>query len=350
MNIEKRVERLSKESWALIAKIDEKKGQWQGRLPLGPQSFGHLQKSVLITSTGASTRIEGAKLSDQEVEQLLKGLKPTTWESRDEQEVRGYYEVLGNVFEAWQALTLSESTIKHLHKEVLQYVSKDVRHRGDYKKTENTVKAYDETGKEIGIVFETLPAYLTPKHMQELAQNTQEALHTESTHPLIAIANFIVEFLYIHPFQDGNGRLSRILTNMLLLKAGYVYMPYVSHEKLIEDNKENYYLALRQSQKTFGTKNRENINDWLQFFLQVLLQQSEMALALIDGERIETLLSPKQLLVWEYMTCAGEVTPKATVEATGVARPTVNQALVKLVNLKKIQKIGQGRATRYRVV
>lgn len=335
------------EIWAKIAKIDEIKGRWTGGLKLSPQILIRLKKSVLVTSSGASTRIEGSKLSDEEVEAFIQGVKPGKWESRDEQEVRGYYELLSNVFDAWRTLSFSESSLKHFHKELLKYVEKDERHRGEYKKGENSVKMFDADGKEIGVVFETTPAYLTPKKMQELVSFTLTALEEKNIHSLLVIGNFIVEFLRIHPFQDGNGRLSRVLTNLLLLKKDYAYAPYVSHEKLIEDNKENYYIALRRSQKSFGTE-KEDITPWLDFFLTMLLKQSEMALELMESEQVEKLLSPKQLAVWEHIQGVSEATPSEIAEKTGVARPTVNQALTRLLKVERIEKIGSGRSTRYR--
>lgn len=346
-SFEARFTALPGEIWAKIAKIDEIKGRWTGGLRLSPQLLMRLKKSVLVTSSGASTRIEGAELSDEEVESLIQGVKPGKWEGRDEQEVRGYYELLNNIFDTWQTLSFSESAIKHFHKELLKYVEKDERHRGEYKKGENSVKMFDTEGKEIGVVFETTPAYLTPKKMQELVGFTLTALEEKNIHPLLVIGNFIVEFLRVHPFQDGNGRLSRVLTNLLLLKKDYAYAPYVSHEKLIEDNKENYYIALRRSQKSFGT-DKEDIAPWLDFFLTMLLKQSEMALELMESERVEKLLSPKQLAVWEYIQSVTEATPSEIAEKTRVARPTVNQALTRLLKVERIEKIGSGRGTRYR--
>lgn len=333
--------------WSKIVKIDEIKGRWTGGINLSPQILGRLEKSVLVTSAGASTRIEGAKLTDMEVEKLIHGIKIGKWKNRDEQEVSGYYELLKNVFDSWNALSFSESAIKHFHNEMLKHVSKDERHRGDYKKIENDVKMYDEKGNVIGVVFETVPAYLAPKEMQELMEWTKKALKEKKIHPLLVVGNFVVEFLNIHPFQDGNGRLSRILTNLLLLKVGYLYMPYISHEKFIEDNKDEYYIALRRSQKTFKTKD-ESVADWLEFFLNMILKQSEMAMELLGSEQVEKLLSPKQLSVWEYLQNVIEATPLEIAEKAGVARPTVNQVLTKLLKLNKIEKIGSGRGTRYR--
>ncbi|MFA5750394.1 MAG: Fic family protein [Candidatus Shapirobacteria bacterium] len=346
---DKRIKNIPQNIWSLISHIDELKGRWIGGASLNPQALKRLKRSVLITSTGASTRIEGGKLSDEDVEKMMRGLSVKKFEDRDAQEVKGYYELLDNIFSAWKQIQFSESFIKHAHKELLKYSSKDERHRGDYKKMENSVEMYDEHGKSIGVVFETTKAYLVPNQMEELVAWTKKTLTTGTFHPLLVIGSFLVEFLAIHPFQDGNGRLSRVLANLLMLQAGYAYVPYVSREKFIEDNKADYYLTLRKSQKTLKTK-QENISAWLEFFLKISLTQAKQAIELLSKENIERLLSPKQLDVWKHVASVEEATPGEIAKATGVARPTVSQALDVLMRLKKVERIGQGRTTRYRKV
>ncbi|MHC4124521.1 MAG: Fic family protein [Planctomycetota bacterium] len=332
-----------------IAQIDELKGQWIAGAKLSPQILGRLKRSVLVTSTGASTRIEGARLSDEDVEKLMRGISMQKFKDRDKQEVKGCYELLQNVFDSWKSIKFSENAIKHFHKELLKYVNKDRLHRGEYKKSENKVEMIDTEGKPVGILFDTTPAYLTPIKMHELIDTTQKAFNEKKYHPLLIVSNFLVEFLNIHPFQDGNGRISRILTNLLLLQAGYLYVPYVSHEKLIEDNKPDYYMSLRKSQKTFKTKH-PSIVPWIDFFLSVIIRQSEMAVELLSRENVEKLLSVKQLAIWQYMQTVDEATPLDIAKNAKVARPTVNQALDRLMRLKKIQRIGMGRSTRYRKI
>ncbi len=344
---DQRLASIPSELWSKITQIGELKGQWIAGARLSPQVLGRLKRSVLITSTGASTRIEGARLSDEDVEKLMRGIDIQKFTDRDKQEVKGYFELLENVFDSWKSLKLSESAIKHFHKELLKYVAKDETHRGDYKKIENKVEMIDAAGKSIGTLFDTTPAYLTPKETQELVEWTQATLQEKKYHPLLIVGNFLVEFLQIHPFQDGNGRLSRILTNLLLLKEGYLYMPYISHEKLVEDNKPEYYLALRQSQKTFKT-DKETIVPWLDFFFTIFLKQSQMAVELLSKENIEKLLSKKQLSIWQYLQTVEEAAPGEIAKKAKVARPTVNQALDKLLRLKKVERIGLGRSTRYR--
>jgi len=342
-----RIEYISASLVSKLSRIDELKGKWMIGAQLSPQALGRLKRSVLITSTGASTRIEGAMLSDSDIEKLMCGIGVQKFADRDKQEVNGYYELLKNIFNSWKRLRLNESTIKHFHQELLKYVEKDKHHRGDYKKRENMVHMIDEAGQSIGILFETTSAFLAPNEMQELVGWTQDALDKKTFHPLLVIGNFLVEFLKIHPFQDGNGRLSRVLTNLLLLKAGYLYAPYVSHEKLVEDNKPDYYFALRQSQKTIGTE-KEDIGAWLEFFLSMILDQSQRAVDLLSKESVEKFLSKKQLVVWNYLKKAEVVSTGDIVKKTKVARGTVKQAIEVLLRLKKIERIGLGRSSRYR--
>jgi len=347
MNYNKRIQNIPQNIWQIINQIDELKGRWIGGAEINPQALGRLKRSVLITSSGASTRIEGAKLSDEDIEKMMRGLSMQKFADRDKQEVRGYYELLENIFNSFNKIPFSESSIQHLHKELLKYVEKDKLHRGEYKKSENRVEMINEVGQSVGVLFDTTPAWLTPKEMLELVEWTREAITKKEIHPLLIIGNFLVEFLKIHPFQDGNGRLSRVLTNLLMLRAGYEYMPYISHEKLIEDNKVEYYVTLRKSQKTFKTNN-PNITSWLEFFFNILLMQAKQAIELLSKENIEKLLSPKQLLVWQYLLEVSEATPGEISKNTKVARPTVSQALDTLLRLKKVERIGQGRTTRYK--
>ncbi len=343
-----RIEKVLPTILSLLSRIDGLNGQWIGGANLSPQALSRLKHSVLVTSTGASTRIEGAKLSDAEVNKLMRGLATQKLADRDAQEVRGYYELLQIVFDSYPNIIISENVIKQLHAELLKYSSKDSRHQGAYKKLENQAEMKDTSGKVLSVLFETTPAFLAPKEMNELVTWTKDSLANKSYHPLLIISNFVVEFLRIHPFLDGNGRLSRVLTNLLLLQAGYAYMPYVSHEKLIEDNKTEYYITLRQSQKSFST-GKETIASWTTFFLTVLQAQAEQAIKLLSDESIENLLSPNQLLVWLYIKSIGEDTSVQEItDATNVARPTVRQAIERLLSLKKVQRIGLGRATRYR--
>lgn len=334
--------------WDKITRIESLNGQWTGGARLGPQALGRLKRSVLVTSTGASTRIEGAQLSDADVEKLMRGISIQQFSDRDKAEVRGYFELLENVFESWRTLRLTEGLIKHFHRELLQYVEKDAPHRGDYKRSENKVHMVDAAGESVGVLFDTTPAYRTAFEMHDLVDWTRESLDRGDVQPILVIGGFLVQFLQIHPFQDGNGRVSRILTNLLMLQAGYGFVPYVSHEKIVEDNKPDYYLALRASQRTFGTP-EETIVPWLDFFLDTVHEQARRALDLLTAERIEPLLSPRQLEVWEFLRHVEEAAPLEIATALDIPRPTINQVVNRLMELGKIERLGLGRGTRYRI-
>ncbi|MBN2715275.1 MAG: Fic family protein, partial [Deltaproteobacteria bacterium] len=239
--------RITHELLTAIGEIDEFKGRWEALGNLAPERLSALKRIATIESVGSSTRIEGVKLTDEEVERLLSGLEVHSFRSRDEQEVAGYADVMELIFESYADMELSENIIRQLHGMLLRYSEKDGRHRGKYKTVSNNVEAFDEMGRSIGIIFETASPFDTPRLMETLISWTNDALKKKKDHPLLVIATFVVRFLAIHPFQDGNGRLSRALTTLLLLRAGYLYVPYSSLERIVEDSKNDYYQALRRA-------------------------------------------------------------------------------------------------------
>lgn len=257
----------------LISYIDGFKGKWNIAEKQENRYLKELRKIATIESIGSSTRIEGATLTDREVQELLKDIKITKLKSRDEQEVIGYYEVLELTFENYADIKLSESYIKQLHQLLLKYSDKDKRHRGGYKHLSNKVVATYPTGEQRTIFATTEPA-LVPGEMQELVAWTNETLEHERIHPLIVIGSFIYDFLSIHPFQDGNGRLSRLLTTLCLLQNDYSFIQYISFEHHIEQKKKTYYEVLMSGQKNRGT-GQERIDLWMIFFLESLKSLTE---------------------------------------------------------------------------
>jgi Fic family protein len=251
----------------LIADIDEFKGRWKAIETLAPERLTSLRRIATIESVGSSTRIEGSKLSDAEVEKLLSGMETKSFASRDEQEVAGYADAIDMIFASHDAITLTENHIKQLHGVLLKYSIKDQDHRRFYKKVPNHVETFAPDGKSMGVIFETATPFETPGWMKELVEWFNQSVQEENQHPLILIGIFIVVFLGIHPFKDSNGRLSRILTTLLLLRAGYGYVPYSSMETVIEANKDSYYLALRRTQQTVRMED-QSWEPWLVFFLK----------------------------------------------------------------------------------
>jgi Fic family protein len=332
-----------------IRQLDEFKGFWKGHLNISPQILHRLKKFALITSTGASTRIEGAYLTDEEVKKLLSGLKIQKLRDRSQQEVAGYAELTKLIFDHYKDIKWNENGIKHFHKILLQYSEKDIHHHGEYKKGSNAVVARDTEGKET-VIFNPTPPYLTPKEMKELVDFTKMNLQTKETHPLFIIGHFVCEFLAIHPFQDGNGRLSRALTNLLLLQEGYSYVQYVSLEKIIEEQKDLYYVSLRKSQK-YREKRKHNITPWMDFFLNILIKQTEQAKAILKRKTIEDELSENQLAVLSLLQAnKNKLAVSDIVGKTDINRNTVRKVLERLRDLNLIKQTGLGRGARWVVL
>lgn len=338
---------ITPELLALISEIDEFKGAWRALGTLAPDRLNALRRIATIESIGSSTRIEGSKLTDREVENLLGKLEIKKFESRDEQEVAGYAEVMETIFSAWQDISLTENHIKQLHRDLLRYSEKDTRHRGEYKTIRNDVGAFDTNGNMIGVVFETATPFNTPKRMTELLSWHRDTLEVGRIHPLLRIAIFIVVFLEIHPFQDGNGRLSRVLTTLLLLQAGYVYVPYASLESVIENSKEGYYLALRQTQSTIRT-DAPNWQSWLMFFMRALQQQKRKLTAKVEREKnMLSVLSELAVSIIDYAKDHGRVTTRDMVRETGASTNTLKSTFASLVEKGYLVRHGGGRSTWY---
>jgi len=338
---------ITPEILALISALDEFKGAWRALGTLAPDRLSALRRVATIESIGSSTRIEGSKLSDREVEKLLSKLEIKSFDTRDAQEVASYAETMELVYSSWDAITLTENHIKQLHRDLLKYSKKDTSHRGKYKTQSNSIAAFDNAGKQIGIVFETATPFDTQRLMTEAVGWTREELETRQLHPLLVTAIFIVVFLEIHPFQDGNGRLSRILTTLLLLRAGYSYVPYSSLESVIEQSKEAYYLALRQTQGTVRT-DTPNWQPWLLFFLRALEQQMKRLAKKVEREKIVLSAMPElSVQIVEHAREHGRVTIGEMAKLTGTSRNTLKQHFRQLQEKGHIVLHGSGRGAWY---
>jgi Fic family protein len=334
-----------------IAAIDEFKGEWRAVESVGPERLQSLRRVATIESVGSSTRIEGAKLSDREVEALLGGLDSESFRSRDEQEVAGYAYVMETIQTSWADMRLTEGLVLQLHRDLLRYSSKDERHLGAWKTNPNHVAAIGPEGNEVGVIFETATPFDTPKLMEELLAWHAGEESNPTLHPLLRIAVFVVVFLAIHPFQDGNGRLSRILNNLLLLQAGYGFTSYSSLESIVEHNKEAYYLALRRTQTGLKSENAD-WEPWFLFFLRSMQSQIDRLRERLDAaeetspgypdlsplaERLATLLSERATL-----------TVAEAADATESNRNTIKDKLRELVDAGLAELHGKGRGAHYR--
>lgn len=331
----------------LIARIDEFKGAWYALGALAPDRLSALRRVATIESIGSSTRIEGSRLSDREVERLLSRLEIQSFASRDEQEVAGYAELMDLIFLSWQDIPFTENHIRQLHQILLRHSEKDARHRGHYKTHSNSVAAFDETGTQLGIVFQTASPFDTPRLITDLVAWMNQARETARLHPLLTIAIGVVVFLEVHPFQDGNGRLSRVLTTLLLLQAGYAYVPYSSLESVIEQSKEAYSLALRQIQGTIRTAS-PNWQPWLEFFLRSLAEQVRRLEKKVEREKIVLATMPElQVEIVEFAREHGRITMGEAIKLTGASRNTIKQHFRTLVERGTLNRHGSGRGVWY---
>lgn len=339
--------KITPELLVLIAELDEFKGAWRALGRLAPDRLSSLRRVATIESIGSSTRIEGAKLSDREVERLLSNLEVKAFASRDEQEVAGYAEVMETIFAHADAINLTENHIKQLHRDLLKYSAKDNRHRGAYKTLPNHVEAFGPDGKSLGVVFKTATSFETPRLMAELVKWAQGVLRKKELHPLLCIAIFIVAFLAIHPFQDGNGRLSRILTTLLLLRAGYAYVPYSSLESVIEHSKEAYYLALRRTQGKIRS-DKPDWQPWVVYFLTALKQQKDRLEKKIERERILIGDLPElSVQILELCRERGRVSVAEISKLTSISRNTIKDHVAALTDKGHLKRHGAGRGTWY---
>lgn len=339
---------ITPEMLKIIAEIDNFKGAWlRNAESIGHIALEKLKKISTIESIGSSNRIEGNSLSDIEIMTVLANVGVQSFRNRDEEEVLGYSEVLNTVYENFSEIPFTEGYIKQLHKIMLKHTAKDAHHCGEYKKISNTIAAFDANGKEIGIVFQTATPFDTPQLMADLVKWTQDAFEDGILHPLLVIGVFVVHFLAIHPFQDGNGRLSRILTMLCLLKTGYSYVVYSSVESIIEANKSSYYMALRNTQKTINAGNA-NYEPWLNFFLTALLKQTKHLQEKIDSLETDKKLTKNAESVLKLFDKQSEWTASEISDKTGLNPETTRKILQTLCRRRYIVKFGTTKGSFYR--
>jgi Fic family protein len=333
------------EATRLLGEIDEFKGHWRRVKELNADRLGELRRITTIESAASSTRIEGAVVSDAEVAQVLQGLSIDSFRARDEAEVRGYGDLLEMIYHSFDEITLTENHIKQLHSVLLHHSEKDERHRGRYKTIDNHVEATHPDGRK-EILFHTESPFATPARMSELVAVTNDAFASAQVHPLVVAARFIVDFLAVHPFQDGNGRLSRALTTLLMLRCGYEYVPYSSLERIVEENKTRYYVSLRTSQLAMRD-HPEKFGAWLVFFLQALRTQKRQLEAKVDVERSMLQLSDAQQKVLDAVALKGRMTAPQLVAKLKIPGRTVRYHLDSLTRQGLLEAHGQRRGRFY---
>ena len=332
-----------------IAYIDSFKGKWHGLEVQESALLRELKQVATIASIGSSTRIEGSTLTNQEVEKLLANLSIGQLKERDQQEVYGYYEVLELILESHDHIALTKNNIHHLHKILLKASTKDEYHRGNYKQITNKVVAKYPGGAQKTIFNTTEPTQVDGE-MEQVIDWTNRHLKGEVYHPLIVTAAFVYEFLSIHPYQDGNGRLSRLLTTLLLLKQDYDFMNYASMETEIEKRKKDYYSVLIHCQKDRYTDG-ENIGRWTVYFLRMLRE----AIDILES-RFEDIKKKKSYLNGRQQKIIAFIEEQQPVKIVDISSSlpaetihTIRKDVAYLKSENMVKQIGKGRATVYYV-
>ncbi len=333
-----------------LSMLDTFKGSWKEKESKQGQYLKELRKIATIESTGASTRIEGASLTNQEVGKLLASIKVARFATRDEQEVAGYYDALEVILENYTEIEISERYIHQLHGILLKHSDKDRSHRGNYKTSSNKVLANYPDGTQ-RTLFDPTPPHLTPVEMPQLIDWLNERMAKRDMHPLVFIAGFVYEFLSVHPYKDGNGRLSRLITTLLMMKQGYEFIQYVSFENVIESTKDEYYRVLIDGQQN-RYKDNERIDSWVLYFMQCLITLTERLEAKYETySKLKTALNNRQQQVLDFIRDHEPVQVRDIKKALGeYSRNTLKKDLAYMVKEKLILKTGDRRGTRYHIL
>ena len=327
----------------IISQIDRFDASWSAIERKEGQSLKELKSIATVRSVGASTRIEGSKMSDEEVDVLLQKIDITKLQERDAQEVVGYFETLDIIAESNNDIEITENNIKNLHNILMKHSQKDQWHKGNYKQHSNAVEANFPDGLK-QIVFQTTEAgFATEDAMRNLFDWYNQ---DTTTHALVKCALFTYEFLSIHPFQDGNGRLSRLISSLLLLKNGYKWIQYVSFEHEIESRKPEYYRVLRSCQ---SQRPNENVSEWTDFFFDALKNIQQQLMEKLEINGIETELSPREKAIITFIgtrpgSKSGEIATRLN-----IPNPTLKKILSELVSKNLIEKYGVGPGTNYSI-
>jgi Fic family protein len=327
----------------LISEIDRFDANWTAIERKEGQSLRELKGVATVRSVGASNRIEGNKMSDEEVDVLLQKIDITKLTDRDSQEVVGYFEVLDLISDSFEKIDLSESGIKSLHNRLLKYCVKDEWHKGNYKQHSNAVEISFPDGSR-QVIFKTTEAgFATEDAIRQLLN----WYHSETeVHPLIRIATFVYDFLSVHPFQDGNGRLSRLISTLLLLKSGYKWIQYVSFEHEIENRKNEYYQVLRSCQ---AQRPNEDVTIWVEFFLNCLSNIQSQLITKLHHSGAESQLSAKEKLIFTIIQNRPNIQSGEIAEKLAIPAPTVKRILSGLIQKGFIEKQGSGRGVSYTI-
>lgn len=332
---------LTPEIVSYLSQIHEFKGEQTLFIESKADTLTQLVEIAKIQSTEASNKIEGIYTSDERLRALVKDT--TRPKTRSEREIAGYRDVWNTIHENHDYIPPKSTIILQLHRDLYKFEGADTG--GKYKVVDNIIEEEDSTGNK-SIRFNPVPAWETPEAVEELCRSFEEALYMEQIDPLILIPMFILDFLCIHPFSDGNGRMSRLLTLLLLYRAGYIVGKYISIEKLIEDTKEVYYDSLQKS----SIKWHENANDYepfVKYMLGVIVAAYRDFSSRVKWLTTKNLSKPERIREI-IRTTMGTITKSELLKrCPDISQVTVQRTLAELMETDEITKIGGGRYTKY---
>ena len=332
---------LTPEVVSLLTQIHEYKGEQTLFIEAKADTLTQLVELAKIQSTEASNKIEGICTSDDRLKSLVSN--KTTPRTRNEQEIAGYRDVLSTIHENHDFIPVKPSIILQLHRDLYKFSGKSIG--GSYKGSDNVIAEEDSEGNQ-HVRFNPVPAWETPTAVDAICEAFDEVLAQADADPLLIIPMFILDFLCIHPFNDGNGRMSRLLTLLLLYRAGYIVGKYISIEKMIEQTKETYYEALQNSSADW----HENKNDYIpfvQYTLGVVVGAYREFSSRVKLMAVSNMSKPERIreIIKENL---GKITKAEIMEkCPDISQITVQRALNELVTSGEILKLGGGRYTAY---
>ncbi|MBP1569647.1 MAG: Fic family protein [Oscillospiraceae bacterium] len=336
---------LANKSWdseilSYVAQIHEFKGRQEFYLKQKPAELDRLVEIAKVQSTEASNEIEGIRTTNTRLKQLC--ADKTTPKNRDEKEIMGYRDVLNTIHESYEYIPFKSNYILQLHRDLYKYSEKSIG--GSFKNSQNIISATDANGNSY-VLFTPMAPYETPEAMDKICENFEKAVDAQSIDPLILIPVAIHDFLCVHPFNDGNGRMSRLLTTLLLYRSGYMIGKYISLESKIAKNKALYYEALEQSQANWH-EGKEDATPFIKYLLGIILAAYRDVEVRIDiaGDKRSVLDTVRKAAYSKI----GKMTKAELMElCPSVAKSSVEAAIKKLVDSGELLKHGSGRATFY---
>jgi Fic family protein len=341
---------ISTEMLLVVGEIDQFKGAWAGVRGIGQQRMSALRRAAGMESVAASVRMAGGRMADGPVERLLELKGEDDEPAGEEFDPLGYAHVLSKILNGWEAMAVSEERIKEMHFALVGFGKRAEKEAGEYKSWAKPLAAADAEGRKAGISLETAHPRLTEERMRELIEWLEREERGGRVHRLLLTGMFVARLLAIHPFQDANGRLSRLLTTLLLLRFGYAYVPYSSLEGVLERCGEDYPQSLRRTQMTLG-RAAPDWEPWLTFFLRALREQKRRLAEKMKEERKALVKQPElAAAILQRVAKQGRVTMAEMMALTGAKRNTLRWHFRRLVRDWRLKQHGTCKGTWYSLV